>query len=118
MINYNNLSNRDRQHLVELTLQSGEFKGTIIQCIGGNCLGYDILTSLDPSEFSEDETFYGNDCNLQIEENCGEYFFTCVLKNNDGEKCEISDFIEELPHLVVKLEIIECLEVSTNEGDD
>lgn len=110
MLKYENLDNfKRRLHTLEITLQSGEYKGTIVQKIGGNCFGLDILNCFDidnlyPEELSE------NNCSLEFtgEDDEGEEWFRCVLKNENGEKCEIEDYVKDLSRLVVKLEIIDC----------
>lgn len=111
MKKYENLDNfRERVHVVEITFQSGEFKGTIKQKIGGNCFGLDILMGCN-TDCLDLENLYENDCNLELlededdEDNLG---FRCILKDENGDVCEIEDEIEELNRLIVKLEIVDC----------
>ncbi len=110
MKKYENLDNaRDRIHTIEITLQLGEYKGTLKQEIGGNCFGQDILRSFDADEISTDEVFKENNCNLVIgEDDEGKYWFTCILKNDKGEETKVEDYADALKNLVVKIEIVDC----------
>lgn len=110
MKKYENLDNfNERIHTVEVTLQSGEHKGTFKQKVGGNCFGKTVLDSVDIDEIPEDECFEENDCQLKIlEDDDGEYWFTCVLKDAEGNETEIEDEARCLQDLVVKLEIVDC----------
>lgn len=110
MKKYENLDNfKERIHTVEITLQLGEYKGTLRQKVGGNCFGQDVLHCFDADEIAVDDVFKENNCNLQITENDdGEYWFTCILKNDKGEETEVEEPADELKNLVVKLEIVDC----------
>lgn len=110
MKKYENLDNfKEREHLIEITLQLDTYKGTLKQKVGGNCFGLNVLNSFDPDCISEDDVFYENNCNFSIEEDDdGEYWFTCILKDEEGNETEIEDPIEELQNLIVKLEIVDC----------
>lgn len=110
MKKYENLDNfRERVHIIEITLQQGEYKGTLKQKIGGNCFGQDVLHCFDADEIAEDEPLLENNCNLEMQENDdGEYWFTCTLKDDEGNECSIEDEAEHLKDLVVKLEIVDC----------
>jgi hypothetical protein len=110
MIKYENLDNfRERMHTLEITLQNGEYKGTLVQKIGGNCFGLDILNSFNienlyPEELTE------NNCSLEFigEDEEGNEWFKCILKDKNGEELEIEDPVNLFNNLVVKLEIIDC----------
>ncbi|GCD11737.1 DUF5406 family protein [Clostridium tagluense] len=110
MKKYENLDNfKGRIHTVEVTLQEGEYKGTFKQKIGGNCFGKTILDSIDIDEIPVDEQFEENNCQLQIIENDkGEYWYTCVLKDDEGNESNIEEEARYLQNLVVKLEIVDC----------
>jgi hypothetical protein len=107
---YENMDNfKERLHTLEITLQQGEYKGTLKQKVGGNCFGIDILHNFDIDTFDID-SFCENNCNFQFtgEDDDGNEWFRCVLKNENGEECEIEDEVKGLGWLVVKLEIVDC----------
>lgn len=109
MIKYENMDNfKRREHIVEITLQQGEYKGTIKQKISGNCFGLDILHVFDPDDISIDEVFFENNCNLKIVEGDEGYWYTCTLKNDASEETECEDEARDLKNLIVKIEIVEC----------
>lgn len=110
MKKYENLDNfREREHIIEVTLQSGIYKGTLKQKVGGNCFGLSILHSFDPDCICEDDTFYENNCGFKmVEDDDGEYWFTCVLKDDEGNECEVEEEMKYLESLIVKLEIVDC----------
>jgi hypothetical protein len=110
MEKYENTDNfRLREHIVELTLQSGESKGTLKKIVTGNCFGQDVLYCFDVETFDDGESFLENNCELEIfEDDNGDYWFTCTLKDNEGNEHEIEMEISELKNMVVKLEIIDC----------
>jgi len=110
MKEYENLDNfRERIHIIEVTLQCGKYKGTFKQKVGGNCFGKTVLDSIDIDEIPVDEHFEENNCQLEIIENDdSEYWFTCVLKDDEGNETELEDEARCLQDLVVKLEIVDC----------
>ena len=62
---YENLDNfKHRTHTIEITLQLGEYKGTIKKTIGGNCFGLSVLQAFDVDDIEEDEKFLENNCKL------------------------------------------------------
>lgn len=100
---------RERIHIVEVTLQSGEYKGTVKERVRGNTFGLNILNCFDPENIGVDDTFYENNCGLKIiEDDDGNYLYTCTLKNDEGEECEMEYEADRLEDIVVKLEIIDC----------
>ncbi|KZL88688.1 DUF5406 family protein [Clostridium magnum] len=110
MIKYENRDNfRERIHTLEVTLQSGEYKGTLKQEISGNCFGMNILNFFSP-ESLEVEYLLENNCNLEFigEDDDGEEWFRCILKDDEGNECEIEDYTYDLERLIVKLEIVDC----------
>ena len=99
---------RNNNHTLEITLQSGEYKGTLRQDIGGNCRGFTVLQVFDPECFDPKDLSY-NDCNLAFSnDDDWEDWFTCTLKNEKGEELECEGCAEDLGDMVVKLEIIAC----------
>lgn len=109
MKKYENLDNfQRRDHVVEVTLQLGKYKGTFKYKMGGNCFGFDILQTFDPDEVEIDDLIE-NECSLKIIKNDdGEYWFTCVLIDDEGISTSEEDELNSLKNLVVKLEIVDC----------
>lgn len=107
MKKYENMDNfKKRMHTLEITLQLGEYKGTLKQKVGGNCFGINILNVFDVDSF-EMTDFCENNCNFQIIG--GDYeWFSCILKNDDGEETKIEDEVRQLGNYIVKLEIVDC----------
>lgn len=108
MEKYENLDNfQTRTHILEVTLQSGEYKGTFKAKIGGNAFGVDVLTFFD--DFRDvavyTDTIVENNCQIGFSE---DGWFKCYLTNEDGGKCEVEHEMDELGNLVVKLEIVDC----------
>ena len=116
MKKYENTDNfRAREHIVEITLQSGEYKGTLKAKVIGRCFGQDALTCFDADDLDGEERWLENNCDLEItEDDFGDYWFTCILKDDEGKECEIEMEIGELKNMVVKLEIVDCKVVNEN----
>jgi hypothetical protein len=109
MKKYENLDNfKNRVHTLEITLQEGEYKGTLVQKIGGNCFGLDVLNTFNADDLCP-EDLENNNCSLEFtEDEEGNEWFSCLLKDENGDGCEIEDYARNLNNLVVKLEIIAC----------
>ena len=88
-------------HTVKITLQMWEYKGHIIRRVGGICKGRDILDF----DFGYEDVFPNNDCQLEYHEDLD--FFSCVLKDENGNtlKCEAN--AEEMNDMIVGIEIID-----------
>jgi len=107
---YNNKDNYcKRTHTIQVTFQTGEYKGCIAWKVGGNCQGLRLL-DFHIEDFGYDKIglLVINDCNIKLHENDGNYFYTLELQNSEGAtlQCEMSD--NELSDLVVAIEIIDC----------
>lgn len=108
MDKYENMDNfQTRTHILEVTLQSGEHKGTFKARIGGNGFGAQVLNFFDNFEDID-----GCDAEVIIENECqitfSDWWFKCYLANKDWRKCEVENEMRELGSLVVKLEIVDC----------
>lgn len=111
MDKYENLDNiRKRNHTVEVTLQSGEYKGKVRTTIGGNCFGLDILNCVD-----EDFIYYINDyelidCFIELlgEDSDGEEWFRYRLKDDEGNICEGEEECRYFSKMVVGINIVRC----------
>jgi len=111
---YENRDNfRERVHTIQVTFQSGEYKGRIAYTIGGNCFGADLL-EFSAHNFDEDviKGFVVNDCNFSWND---EYeMFSLELKNENGDTLLCGQEDEnDLCRMVVALEIIDCKIVSS-----
>lgn len=91
-------------HTVKITLQIWEYKGHIIQKISGNCKGKSILDF----DFECEDDFPNNDCHLEYHED-GDYF-TCTLKDEDGNTLECAGDVAEMNDMIVRIEIIDFCE--------
>lgn len=91
-------------HTVKITLQQRDYVGHIIQKIRGNCKGRDLLTF----DFEDEEEFPNNDCQLKYHEDAD--FFTCVLKNENGDTLYCEGDAIEMNNMIVCIEIIDFSE--------
>lgn len=107
MEDYKNENYSHGLHTVEITLQMGKYKGTFTTTMGGNCKGGNILESFCDLEDFEEDTIHENNCNLTIsEDDDGDYWFSCTLTDESGDKCEYEDEINSLNNLIVGIKII------------
>lgn len=111
MEKYENLDNiRERQHLVEVTLQSGKYKGKFKVKVRGNCFGLDILQIIDEDIIFDIDKYECVDCYISTigEDDDGQEWFRCILKADDGERCEIEDYCSNFKRLIIGINIIDC----------
>lgn len=113
MKKYENWDNfKEREHLLEVTLQSWEHKWVFSQKVSWNAFWNNILTffsDFDDFEKWDETNFLSNDVNISFsEDEDWEMWFKCYLKNENGEICEVEDEVKRLKDLVVKLEIVDC----------
>lgn len=88
------------KHTVEITLQNWQYTGKIRTKIKGNCKGFNVLESA--KDIYEDDK-YESDCEFKIQDD----WFSCVLKDENGNKLDIDDELDNLEDYIVKLEIID-----------
>lgn len=111
MDKYENLDNfRKREHTIEVTLQSGEYKGNIRTTIGGNCFGLDILNWVDEDIIYNINDYELIDCEIELlgEDDDGEEWFKYVLKNDEGDICEGEEECRYFSRLIVGINIVNC----------
>lgn len=111
MKKYENLDNiREREHLVEVTLQHGVFKGKFKVTVCGNCFGLDILQIIDEDIIFNIAEYECIDCFISTigEDEDGNEWFKCILKTDNGEECEIEDYCSNFKRLIVGINIIDC----------
>ena len=92
-------------HTIKVTLQCEECAGSYTLEVGGNCHGFSVIeTAVDMVDNN-----FESDCNLRIfEDDCGECYFSCDLKDKNGNVRSIDACpIDELTDMVVAVEIVE-----------
>lgn len=103
MKNYNpNIENG--VHTIRITLQQWDYVGHIIQKMYGNCMGRDVLDF----EFYDIDDAPDNDCKLKYHEDYD--YFTCVLKNENGDTLKCEGDTDEMNDMIVGIEIIDFCE--------
>ena len=108
MKKYENHDNyRERVHTIQVTFQSGEYKGRIAYEVGGNCFGLDLL-EFSPETIDQDDIdrLVTNDCNFSYDEDFGR--FTLRLKDENDNTLFCEEDNSGLECMVVALEIIDC----------
>lgn len=111
MKKYENLDNfRKREHLVEVTIQQGEYKGKFIVPIGGNCFGLDVLEVIDEDVIYDIDKYKCIDCSIELigEDDEDEEWFRYVLKDDEGNELEGEDFCKDFRKLIVGINIVDC----------
>lgn len=88
-------------HTVKITLQTLEYKGHIIKKIWGNCKGRNILDF----DFECEDDFPDNDCQMKYYKD--DDYFTCVLKDENGDTMSCDGDAEEMNNMIVGVEIID-----------
>ena len=89
-------------HIVEVTIQSWEYIGHLKFKIGGNCKGLSVMKNADDLWRNEDVIW--NDCAFKIDED--EEWFSCELKDADGNILQCDDNLDNLSDMIVKIEIL------------
>lgn len=91
-------------HTVKITLQQWEYKGHIIKRIGGNCKGISLLDF----DFYCECDFDDNDCQMKYHED--EDYFTCILRDENGNTLRYEGDAREMNNMIVCIEIIDFCE--------
>lgn len=101
---YENTSQpQNRTHIVEITLQTWEFKWTCSFSVSGNTLGLDILMTVNAlGDYITD--LVDNDVNMIFDDD----WVTYTLHDEKGNSLECEDEIDDMLNKIVKLDIIEC----------
>lgn len=90
---------------VKVTLQYENYTGNYNYEVGGNVKGFDLIESACDTELLESKDIKENNCNLEIRDE--ENWFSCVLKDNKGNTCDVIGELSELKNYIVATEIIE-----------
>ena len=101
---------RNGVHTVAIKLQSQQYKGELQLKITGNTQGLTVLNYFDEDGdwLDENTTFLKNDCGLNLTQNYdNEYWFSCKLRDKEGNTIEIEMEIEYLKDYIVGIEIID-----------
>lgn len=118
-----NLAHQMATKQIKMTFQQWGYKGTAIYTIGGNTNGADILQDIaemlqdDPLEILLDDHSCKKDFPFTAlaTDNEGRDWFQVVFKDDDGNTCEVEDYSDEIPSMLVSLEIVD---VKKEEPDD
>lgn len=96
-----------REYNVKVTLQAETYKGDFVFQIRGNIPPYDALKYLDP-DCDPVEPVQNNCCYKESEDDDGDYWFEALLKDKEGDTCQVEDKCCFLEDYIVGLEIIDC----------
>lgn len=103
---YDPNTDSNRKQYVRATLMQWGYKGHIITAIGGNCLGLDILNTIDfDTETEFDTPSTKNDCSLMYHED-GD-FFSAILHDDEGNELHVDGDAQEMNQMIVAVEIID-----------
>ncbi len=103
---YENRDNfNERNHIIEVTFQTGEYKWTIKKEISGNTFWSSILNYFWDFDDINVEYLLGNNINL---EDLWDWWIKYYLKNQKWEQLECEEEYYDLSKKVVKIEIIDC----------
>jgi hypothetical protein len=90
----------DGIHVAETIIQSGEYRGKILNVIRGNCFGSSILDF----DFSCEDAGIKNDCKLCFHEDYG--YWSAELHDREGNILYVDGDPEDFNDMIVKKEII------------
>ena len=94
---------------VKVKLQSEKYKGEFSTIVNGNVKGANAIETVLDFIQDGDITINKNNCNLEIclaEEYEDEDFFTCDLKDDEGNELNIEMPLDYLTNYIVGIEII------------
>lgn len=89
---------------VEVTLQFEEYKGKFSTIVNGDVKGANAIETAIDFIRDGDITINKNNCNFEID--LDEDFFTCDLKDNEGNELNIETFLDDLDEYIVGIKII------------
>lgn len=89
-------------HTVRITIQQWEYTGHIIQKVGGNCKGRDILCF--DFECEDDDSVLENDCNLKFHE---DGYISATLRDEAGNTLVCEEESCDFNKMIVAVEIID-----------
>lgn len=89
---------------VEVELQSEEYKGKFSTIVSGNVKGVLAIETVIDFIRDGDITINKNNCNFEID--LDEEYFTCDLKDNEGNELNIETLLDDLDEYIVGIKII------------
>lgn len=106
---YENLDNiRRREQTIEVSLQSGEFKGKLRTKVISSSFGLNILNIVDDEIIYNIDEYEAIDCDIQLlQDDEGEYWFKYILKDDNGDTCEGEDECRYFNNLIVGINIVD-----------
>lgn len=108
---YDNSDNfRRREHIIEVLLQDGEYKGKLITTVYGRSVGLDVLNVIDEDILFDIDQFKFIGCEIELlgEDDYGEPWFKYVLTDDNGNTLTGEDEYLGIKRLIVGVNIIEC----------
>ena len=93
-------------HTVRVTLMQEDYIGHVSYEVYGNCTGADVLNA--DFFIDEVEQFIENDCEFEWIDD----FFSATLRNESGDKLQVSGMDTDLRRLIVSMEITDVRRVS------
>lgn len=104
MKTYDGLNDTRGTHSVRVTLQHGEYKGSYIFTIGGNCKGLTVLTS----DLNNDAFIDARDCKVyELEDG---WYQVILTHPETGDTLETECDNRDFENMIVALEIIDFKE--------
>lgn len=92
---------------IRVYLQMENYKGFYDINCGGNVKGAELLETAIDTDILEQEDIKNSDCEMKVFENKeGDFCFSCILKDKEGNTLELDGEIEELPQFIVGCHII------------
>lgn len=94
--------------VIEITLQTWQYKGHYRIEMQGNVKGTAILETAFDTDWLENKDIIWNDCKLNICENLdGEMIYRAELESEYGNTLEIDGYTEELKEIITGVRIVE-----------
>lgn len=93
---------------IKVTLQFENYTGYYIHENGGNVKGFELIEGACDTEIFEASDIKESNCSMEINDEEG--WFSCELKDEEGNTCGITGELSELKDYIVAAEIIEFKE--------
>lgn len=98
--------------IIEVTIQSWDYKGHYRIEVNGNIKGTSILEEAFETTYLENKDIIWNDCKFYLQENFdGDIIYTAELENKEGNILVIDGTTEDLKDNIVGVRIIEYIEI-------
>lgn len=93
---------------IKVTLQFENYKGNYFCEVGGNTKGFELIECACDTDLLESKDIKENDCDFKI--NDEEEWFSCELKDEEGNTCGVTGTLYELKDFIVATEIVEFIQ--------